>query len=81
MICFNLQFLCNTKKKQKKYDHTQAKKSNELLSTAIVVPNCKTNGDFFSAKKMSPCYKVHKKIADQPCYNVIFYLRRTEHKY
>ena len=22
-----------------------------------------TNGDFFSAKKMSPCYKVHKKIA------------------
>ena len=21
----------------------------------------KTKGDFFSAKKMSPCYKVHKK--------------------
>ena len=21
----------------------------------------KSNGDFFSAKKMSPCYKVHKK--------------------
>ena len=39
-----------------------------------------TYGDFFSAKKMSP-YKVHKKIADQPCYNVIFYMRRTEHKY
>ena len=31
------------------------------------------NCDFFSAKKMSPCYKVHKKkFADQPCYNVIF---------
>ena len=42
---------------------------------------CKINGDFFSAKKMSPCYKGHKKIADQPCYNVVFYMRRTEHKY
>ena len=40
-----------------------------------------SNSDFFSAKKMPPCYMVHKKIADQPCYNVIFYLRRTEHKY
>ena len=38
-------------------------------------------GDFFSGKKMSPCYKVHKKIADQPCYSVIFYMRRTQHKY
>ena len=42
----------------------------------------KTYGVFFSAKKMSPSYKVQKKkIADQPYYNVIFYLRRTEHKY
>ena len=40
-----------------------------------------TYGDFFSTKKMSPCYKVYKKIAEQPCYNVIFYLRRTEYKY
>ena len=24
---------------------------------------------------------VHKKIADQPYYNVIFYMSRTEHKY
>ena len=39
------------------------------------------NGVFFSAKKKSPSYKVHEKIADQPCYNVIFYLRTTEHKY
>ena len=41
----------------------------------------RTYGDFFSGKNMSPCYKVHKKIADQPCYNVIFYMRRTEQKY
>ena len=35
----------------------------------------------YGAKKMSLSYKVHEKIADQPCYNVIFYMRRTEHKY
>ena len=44
------------------------KKSNEYKNT---------NGILFSAKKMSPSYW----SADQPCYNVIFYLRRTEHKY
>ena len=43
--------------------------------------NSETNGVFFSAKKMSPFYKVHEKIVDHPCYNVIFYSRRTEHKY
>ena len=39
-----------------------------------------TDGVFLSAKKMSPSYKVHKKISDEPYYNVIFYLRKTEHK-
>ena len=33
------------------------------------------------AKKMSPSYKLRYKIAYEPCYNVIFYLRKTEHKY
>ena len=32
------------------------------LQMYILLPNCIfSNGDFFSAKKMSPCYKVHKK--------------------
>ena len=34
-------------------------------------------GDFFSAKKMSPCFKVHKKIADQPC-NFLYEKDRTQ---
>ena len=31
-----------------------------------------------SAKKIPPPYKVHQKNADQPYYNVIFYLRRAK---
>ena len=40
-MAINWQFLCNTIKK--KYDHTQAKKTNKLQSSANVLPNCKTN--------------------------------------
>ena len=35
----------------------------------------------FLQRKCHPVTWCIKKIADQPCYNVIFYLRRTEHKY
>ena len=35
----------------------------------------------FLQRKCHPVTRCIKKIADQPCYNVIFYLRRTEHKY
>ena len=35
----------------------------------------------FLQSKCHPVTRCIKKIADQPCYNVIFYMRRTEHKY
>ena len=35
----------------------------------------------FLQRRCHPLTRCIKKIADQPCYNVIFYLRRTEHKY
>ena len=36
---------------------------------------------FFLQRRCHPVTRYIKKIADQSCYNVIFYLRRTEHKY
>ena len=66
-VCFLWCFLCY----QKMYILFK-KKSNFVFVSY---------GDFFSAKKMSPCYKVHKKIADQPYYKVISYMRRIEHTY
>ena len=62
------------------FDEQQTNASG-YMHVLIIVALCVCYSDFFSAKKMSPCYMVHKKIADQPCYNVIFYLRRIEHKY
>ena len=35
----------------------------------------------FLQRRCHPRPRCIKKTADQPCYNVIFYLRRTEHKY
>ena len=35
----------------------------------------------FLRRRCHPVTRYIKKIADQPCYNAIFYLRRTEHKY
>ena len=35
----------------------------------------------FLQRRCHPVTRCIKKISDQPCYNVIFYLRRTEHKY
>ena len=36
---------------------------------------------FSFLQRCHPITRCIKKIVDQPCYNVIFYLRRTEHKY
>ena len=35
----------------------------------------------FLQRRCHPVTRCIKKIADQPCYNVIFYLGKTEHKY
>ena len=35
----------------------------------------------FLQRKSHPLTRCINKIADQPCYNIIVYLRRTEHKY
>ena len=35
----------------------------------------------FLQRKCHPLTRCIKNIADQPCYNVIFYMSRTEHKY
>ena len=42
----------------------QIVKSNMVLNKRWVVQL--SYGDFFSAKKMSPCYKVHKKLLTSP---------------
>ena len=35
----------------------------------------------FLQRRCHPVTRCIQKIADNPCYNVIFYLRRTEHEY
>ena len=55
-----------------------SKRNTKIISSAISsqqISGKHSNGDFFSVKKMSPCYKVHKKkIADQPCYIIYYFL-------
>ena len=45
----------------------------DMCSTSLMVIS-------FLQRRCHPVTWCIKKIADQPCYNVIFYFRRTEHK-
>ena len=51
----------NEIKKQKKTVQNLSQKVRRPSLNGMIEKNEGTNCDFFSAKKMSPCYKVHKK--------------------